>query len=220
LRRGEFWFNDASICLQGWQSCASCHSDDARVDGLNWDLLNDGVGNPKNSKSLLLSHLTPPVMSLGVRETAETAVRAGIRGILFTAQPEEVPLAIDEWLKSLTPIPSPYLVDQKLSPQARRGERIFNDRATHCATCHPPGLYTDLKHYGVGTAANSGDKIGAAYDTPTLVEIWRTAPYLHDGSAATLREVLVERNPADLHGKTSQLKPSEIDDLVAYLLSL
>jgi YVTN family beta-propeller protein len=220
LRRGEFWFNDASICLQGWQSCASCHSDDARVDGLNWDLLNDGVGNPKNTKSLLLSHRTPPVMSLGVRETAESAVRAGIRGILFTAQPEEVPLAIDEWLKSLTPIPSPYLEDQKLSPQARRGERLFNNRATHCAACHPQGLYTDLRHYDVGTLAKSGDKAGSTYDTPTLVEIWRTAPYLHDGSAATLREVLVERNPADRHGKTSQLKPSEIDDLVAYLLSL
>jgi cytochrome c peroxidase len=77
-----------------------------------------------------------------------------------------------------------------------------------------------MRHYDVGTLAKSGDKAGSTYDTPTLVEIWRTAPYLHDGSAATLREVLVERNPADRHGKTSQLKPSEIDDLVAYLLSL
>ena len=35
LRRGEMYFNDATICFQGWQSCASCHDDDARVDGLN-----------------------------------------------------------------------------------------------------------------------------------------------------------------------------------------
>ena len=53
-RQGERLFNDATLCFQSWLSCASCHSSDARVDGLNWDLLNDGVGNPKNSKSLLL----------------------------------------------------------------------------------------------------------------------------------------------------------------------
>ena len=71
VRQGEFYFNDATICFQGWQSCASCHDDDARVDGLNWDLLNDGIGNPKNTKSLVLSYQTPPVMSLGVRETLQ-----------------------------------------------------------------------------------------------------------------------------------------------------
>jgi len=219
LRRGELWFNDATLCFQGWQSCGSCHSDDARVDALNWDLLNDGIGNPKNTKSLLLSHRTPPAMSLGVRETAETAVRAGIRSILFTVQPDEVPQAMDEWLKSLTPIPSPFMVNQKLSPAAQRGERIFNRSQTRCATCHRQGLFTDLKQYDVGTAGAFG-KQNEALDTPTLIELWRTAPYLHDGSAATLREVLVERNPDDRHGRTSQLKPEEIDDLVAYLRSL
>jgi len=219
LQYGEFLFNDASICLQGWQTCASCHSEDARVDGLNWDLLNDGLGNPKNSKSLLLSHRTPPAMSLGIRDTAETAVRAGIRSILFTVQPEEVPTALDEWLKSLKPIPSPHLVNGQLSPAAKRGEKLFRSAQTRCATCHPPGLFTDLHHYDVGTLATT-DKPGDSLDTPTLVEIWRTAPYLHDGSAATLREVLVEHNPADRHGKTSHLSPAELDDLMAYLLSL
>ena len=78
VRKGELYFNDASICFQGWQSCASCHSSDARVDGLNWDNLNDGIGNPKNAKSLLLAHQTPPSMWLGVRSNAFVSVRAGI----------------------------------------------------------------------------------------------------------------------------------------------
>ena len=216
---GEFRFNDASICLQGWQTCASCHSEDARVDGLNWDLLNDGLGNPKNSKSLLLSHRTPPAMSLGIRDTAETAVRAGIRSILFTVQPEEVPAAMDTWLKSLKPIPSPHLDNGQFSPAAKRGEKIFHSPETRCATCHPSGLFTDLHHYDVGTLATT-DKPGDIFDTPTLIEIWRTAPYLHDGSAVTVREVLVEHNPADRHGKTSHLSPIDLDDLMAYLLSL
>ncbi|NQT91693.1 MAG: hypothetical protein HQ559_02950, partial [Lentisphaerae bacterium] len=70
VRRGEMLFNDADMCFQKWQSCASCHPD-VRTDGLNWDLLNDGMGNPKNTKSLFLSHKTPPVMITGVRDKAE-----------------------------------------------------------------------------------------------------------------------------------------------------
>ena len=109
-RKVEFYFHDATICLQGWQSWSSCHPGDARADGFNWDLLNDGIGNPKNTKSLLLAFQTPPSMWLGVRETPGAAVRAGLRHILSTEQPEEVAVAIDEYLKSLKPVPSPYLV--------------------------------------------------------------------------------------------------------------
>ncbi len=218
-RRGESYFNDATLCLQTWQSCASCHSSDARVDGLNWDLLNDGIGNPKNTKSLLRSHQTAPAMSMGVRDTAETAVRAGIHHILFMAQPEEVPQAIDTWLKGLSPESSPYLVGGKLSPSAERGRKLFLSRETACAQCHLSALYTDRKSYQVGTAART-DQPGDSFDTPTLLELWRTAPYLHDGSASTLREVLVERNQGDRHGKTSRLSSAQIDDLVQYLLSL
>ena len=218
-RRGELYFNDGSLCFQGWQSCASCHSDDARVDGLNWDLLNDGMGNPKNTKSMLLAHRTPPAMSLGVRDTAETAVRAGLRSILFTVQPEEVPRAIDAYLKSLTPIPSPIVVSNKFAARIKAGETLFNSPETGCSSCHTHGLYTDMQHYDVGTQ-NQTDKPGEAFDTPTLVEIWRTAPYLHDGSAATLREVLVDHNPSDRHGRTSHLTPDQLDALIAYLLSL
>jgi YVTN family beta-propeller protein len=218
LRRGEMLFNDGSLCFQGWQSCASCHGPDARVDGLNWDLLNDGIGNPKNVKSLLLAHRTPPAMSQHVREDAEAAVRAGLRHILFAESPEPDALAIDEWLKSLRPIPSPHLVKGKPNAAADRGRKLFNDRTVGCASCHPAGLSTDLRPYDVGTRSKT-DTV-SAFDTPTLVEIWRTAPYLHDGSVPTLREVLTTGNREDRHGKTSHLSPAQIDDLLAYLQTL
>lgn len=218
VRRGEMYFNDASLCFQGWQSCGSCHDDDGRVDALNWDLLNDGIGNPKDTKSLLLSHQTPPVMSLGVRATAEIAVRNGIQNSLASSLPEDIAADIDRWLKSLKPLPSPHLVQGRLSRAAQRGEKLFNS-ATGCAGCHAPGLFTDLHSYAVGTE-NAYDKEVREFDTPTLVELWRTAPYLHDGSAATLRDVLTTRNSKDEHGRTSQLSPAQIDDLVEYLLSL
>ena len=47
-RKGELYFRDARLCFQQWLSCATCHPD-GRTDGLNWDLLNDGLGNPKDT---------------------------------------------------------------------------------------------------------------------------------------------------------------------------
>jgi cytochrome c553 len=218
-RQGELNFNDARLCFQGWQSCASCHSDDARVDGLNWDLLNDGIGNPKNNKSLLLAFKTPPAMSTGVRESAGAAVRAGLTHILFTVQPPAVSEALDAYIQLLRPVPSPHLVRGRLSLAARRGEKIFHSHEAGCAQCHPGPLFTDLQSYDVGTRGPL-DAPNDVFDTPTLVEVWRTAPYLHDGSAATLRDVLTKADPKDQHGKTSQLTADELNDLIEYVLSL
>ncbi len=218
IRVGERLFNDATLCFHGWQSCASCHDADARTDALNWDLLNDGPHNPKNTRSLLFSPRTPPVMSLRVRDQAATAVRAGLHHILFSKASPETAAAIDAYLESLQPVPSPHLEAGRLSAAAERGRRIFHRADTGCASCHPPPLFTDLGGYDVGTAGDY-DHAGDAFDTPTLVEVWRTAPYLHDGSAATLRDVLTRGNPNDQHGRTSQLDLQEIDDLVEYLLT-
>ena len=219
IRRGEMWFNDATLCFQQWQSCASCHSYDARVDGLNWDLLNDGIGNPKNAKSMVWSHRTPPAMSLSARESAEAAVRAGIRHILFAVPPAGVAEAIDAYLKSLEPQPSPLLENGRLSRAAQRGKKLFEDAKVGCATCHPAPLFTDLKSYDVGTGGRM-ERPGTRFDTPTLVELWRTAPFLHDGSARTMREVLEGASRRGKHGKTSHLTEPQIDDLAAYVLSL
>jgi DNA-binding beta-propeller fold protein YncE len=218
-RFGEFQFHNARLCFQGWQSCASCHPGDARVDGLNWDQLNDGLGNPKNNRSLLLTFKMSPVMSLGVRADSRTAVRAGVRHAMFTEQPEDVAEALDAYLESLRPVPSPRLVRGELSPTARRGERLYFDSKVGCAECHPRGQTTDMKRYDVGTRGPL-DRPNDTFYTPTLIETWRTAPYLHDGSAATMREVLTTRNSGDLHGRTSHLKKEQIDDLLEYVLSL
>ena len=214
-RKGEMLFHDASLCFQHWQSCASCHPGDARVDALNWDLLNDGIGNPKNTKSLLFSHRTPPAMFTAARENAETAVRSGIRHILFAVRPEEDAVSIDKYLKSLRPVPSPYLVNGKLSASAKRGRRIFSK--ARCASCHKGRLHTDLRQYNVGIG-KSLDK-DREFDTPTLVEAWRTAPYLYDGRAVTIEEVLTKYNPDDKHGLTSKLSDKEITDLGNFVLS-
>jgi len=214
-RKGEMYFNDAEFCFQHWQSCTTCHPD-SRVDGLNWDLLNDGIGNPKQTKNMLLAHKTPPSMITGIRDSAETAVRKGMQFIQFVVRPEEDAVAIDEYLKSMTPVPSPYLVNGKLSSEAKRGEKLFKE--AKCASCHPAPLFTDLNRYDVGTGI--GSEKDKEFDTPTLVEIWRTAPYLYDGRAVTIEEMLTKYNKGDKHGKTSNLKPEQIKDLAEYVNSL
>ena len=218
VRKGEMYFNDATLCYQGWQSCASCHSSDARVDGLNWDLLNDGMGNPKNVKSLLMSFQTPPVMSMGVRSDAAGAIRAGIRHILFSPPREEIASAIDEYVKNLQPLPSPFLVHNRFSAAAQRGQKLFLSQTVGCANCHPPPLFTDLKPHALGTG--KFDQSTDEFYTPTLIELWRTAPYLHDGSAATLRDVVLSHNPEEKPGRTAQLTSEQVDDIVEFLLSL
>jgi len=222
VRRGEMLFNDATLCFQKWQSCASCHPGGARADALNWDLLNDGIGNPKNAKSLLLSHKTPPAMSTGVRDSGETAVRAGIKFIQFAVRPEADAVAIDDYLKLLKPVQSPYLKKKwpsnkpRLSKAAERGREIFEK--AQCASCHSGSLYTDLKKYDVGTGKESEKNL--KFDTPTLVEVWRTPPYLHDGRAINIKEVLTDYNSGDKHGFTSELTDKQISDLAEYILSL
>ncbi len=215
-RWGELLFNDATICRQQWQSCASCHPD-GRTDVLNWDLMNDGVGNTKNTKSLLLAFKTPPSMAEGVRKTAAESVRAGLNNILFADRPEAECAALDAYIQSLEPVPSPYLVDGQLSAAAERGRALFASERTGCSRCHPAPLYTDLKMHDVG----SRDKYGWAdrFDTPTLVEIWRTAPYLHGGQYPTVKELLVEGKHG-LGGRLEGLSPQEIDDLAEFVLSL
>ena len=66
------------ICAAALLALAACAGStvgpDARADALNWDLLNDGIGNPKNTRSMLHSHRLPPVMITGIRAKAEDAV--------------------------------------------------------------------------------------------------------------------------------------------------
>ena len=205
---GDMYFHDATLCFQQWQSCASCHPNDARVDGLNWDLLNDGAGNPKNTKSLLYSHRTPPSMITGIRKDAETAVRAGFKFIFFADLPDDISIAVDEYLKSLAPLPSPYLVDGKLSEAAQRGKPLF-DR--YCASCHSGPYYTDMKQYHVDWATGRDN---VPMDVTALNEIWRTAPYLYDGRSYTMLEML------EIHGPEGNISREEMNDLAEYVLSL
>lgn len=210
IHKGEKYFNDAEYCFQNWQSCNGCHPGDSRMDAMNWDLMNDGIGNSKNCKSLLLSHVTPPAMISGIRASSYVAVRTGYKFIQFTDLPEEYATCVDEYLLSLKPLPSPYLVNGELSEKAKRGRKVFEK--FKCDECHSGPYYTDMKMHRIGEDV----EFEQGWDTPTLREVWRTAPYLFDGRAATMKEVFEVYK----HGIDKKISSKEADELAEYVNSL
>ena len=208
--KGEKAFNDASLCYQNWQSCNGCHPDDGRTDGMNWDLMNDGIGNPKNCKSMLFSFQTPKNMISGIREHAGIAVRAGYKFIQFCDIDEQTALYVDEYIKSLEPLPSPYLVDGELSPKALQGRKVYEKYG--CAECHSGPYYTDMQMHHIGEDVEFEE----GWDTPTLREVWRTAPYLFDGRAATMVDVFYEHK----HGIDGKISRKDAEALAEFVNSL
>ena len=217
VRSGEMAFHDATCCYQQWLSCASCHPE-MRADGTNWDLMNDGIGNPKQSRSLLYSHKTSPVMITGIRASAEVAVTKGFTMIQFHELPETRLDAVNAYVKAQTPVPSPYLKPNgTMTDSAVRGKAIFEDKAG-CINCHVPPYYADKQKYALGLGSDSERE--REFVTPILIEAWRTAPYMYDGRAVTLQEVLTTDNINNKHGNTKNLTPQEIEDLANYVNSL
>ena len=111
-----------------------------------------------------------------------------------------------------------------VQPEAVEGSRVFNERAG-CAVCHPPPLYTDLGFHArvsgdqadPGRARVTGDAADqGAFKTPGLRGLVHTAPYFHDGSAATL-EAAVD---AELAKSDVKLDANERRQLMAFLAAL
>lgn len=137
------------------------------------------------------------------------------------------------------PLPSPFRAENgSLTQDALAGRAIFHDNVVGCSACHVPGKYTNsglnapiranaystfegYRLFDVGTQkAGSGKRLGQSFtglDTPTLLGVWEGGPYLHDGSARTLMDVITTHNPDDRHGKTSHLSQREKEQLVAFL---
>src|SRR5262249_42235512 len=93
-----------------------------------------------------------------------------------------------------------------------RGQQIFDQQK--CASCHAGAVGTDLQKHDVGTGTSSSEKQGTSFDTPSLRWLWMSAPYFHDGSAATLHDVFTLPGAHQLIGK---VPAEDINALIAYL---
>ena len=125
-----------------------------------------------------------------------------------------------------------------LSNRAIRGLKLFRGKA-RCSTCHIGTNFTDEKYHnlGIGNGAEQIDPGRAAvtknsedfgkFKTPTLRNVTLTAPYMHDGSLASLEEVIVFYNQGGLPNanldkeiKPLQLTEREKADIIEFLKSL
>jgi mono/diheme cytochrome c family protein len=218
VERGEFLFASVQFFhgtpeLPNPVSCTTCHQ----------ELFSDSVttSHGRNSPGLFALPNTAPYGWGGDTPFLVNFPDLGfLRHARLGGDPD--PQAADDlttFLKSLTKSPvSPFrAADGSLSEAALRGQAVFNDVAG-CAVCHaapgfiPPPTDPPTIDAGVGTGL-------APVNVPTLLGLWATAPYLHDGSAPTLFDVL-DRNVDDLHGTTSTLDAQQRSDLVEFLKSL
>jgi cytochrome c peroxidase len=246
--RGKVLFSVANSQTSGprWIACSSCHPD-GHSDGRVW---NNPEGMRKTPPMMGLAHTHPIHWSADRDEvqdfeyTIRSPLMRGrglVSGLIRSKQgfaPVELEETMAERSKDLDALAiytnsfeftlSPHIpAPGKLSEEAERGKTLFFSKETNCASCHSGPYYSDsslrkpFKLHDVGTGrGDKSEKMGHKYDTPTLLGVYRSAPYLHDGAAATLNDVLTTANREDRHGKTSHLKPAEIDDLVAFLKSL
>ncbi len=87
-----------------------------------------------------------------------------------------------------------------LDPSQRRGMTLFFSEQTACSTCHSGFLFTDQGYHNIGLAETYADpgrgrlthapQDDGSFKTPSLRNVAITAPYMHDGSIETLREVI------------------------------
>ena len=102
----------------------------------------------------------------------------------------------------------------KLARTVLRGEssRKGADLLDNCDECHSGPYYTDMKMHRIGEDIEFEN----GWDTPTLCEVWRTAPYLFDGRAATMEEVFTVHK----HGIEKKISAKEAEELAEYVNSL
>ena len=108
--------------------------------------------------------------------------------------------------------------NRELTAQELRGQVIFESAETGCTACHAGHHFTDNGSYDIGTQAHERDI--RTFQTPVLHGLARTAPYLHDGSAATLDALVEQVVRNDQMGVGSHLSDADAADLVAYLKTL
>jgi YVTN family beta-propeller protein len=247
-RRGKELFFSAKPPMGSikWISCSSCHPD-GLTDGRVWQ---NPEGNRRTPNLFGLAHTHPLHWSPARDEVQdfEYTIRGKLmrgRGLFdgpIKPRPNFLPAselemdlsgksadldALAVYTNSFEPRRSPHAAGPgKLTPEAERGRHLFFSAQTKCATCHSGPYYTDsslrkpFNLHDVGTGDGPREKMGPKFDTPTLLAVYRAGPYLHDGRAKTLRDVLTTCNKGDRHGKTSHLAPAEIDELAAFLKSL
>ncbi|MDX1695843.1 MAG: Ig-like domain-containing protein, partial [Ketobacteraceae bacterium] len=233
--------DDPRMSRESYFSCASCHVDGGH-DGRVWDFTDRGEGL-RNTITLKgragLGHGNLHwTANFDEIQDFENDIRNGFGGTGFLTDEEfqqtrdplgDAKAGLSEELDNLAAYVSSLLSVTKspykqaateISDAAQRGQQLFHE--LDCSQCHAGSGFTDgTRHPLVTWAPGSGQAMGqplqdVGIETPTLLGLWETAPYFHQGQAANLMDVI--NHPG--HGNGDTLPVSQQQDLVAYLLTL
>jgi cytochrome c peroxidase len=246
---GRELFFDKRLSRDGSVSCASCHDperafSDSRAVAVGVlgregrrnapALINRGYGRLffwDGRVATLEEQVLKPIQDANEMDMtlSEATARVG-------RPPDDISRALASFVRSILSADSPYdrFIDgdrTALMAEEQTGLRIFRGRG-NCTACHVGPNFSDERLHNTGVAWREGKltDIGAGqgnFKTPTLREVAHTAPYMHDGSLATLEQVVDfysdggRVNPnLDPEIRRLNLSPEERRALAAFLRSL
>lgn len=228
LRRGEQTFYTAKYAFEGQFGCSNCHID-STFDGLQWDLEPDGFGRDIVDNRLLEDlRGTEPFKWNGANPTLGVECGPRTEKYFWRSQTFDDRTLTDLvlYIRSLPSRPNRWRqANGELTAAQERGRALFYRTVDklgqpipergQCAYCHSGPKGTSQKSFDVGTGKPTDNS--SLFDTPQLMNVALTAPYLHDGSAQSLEEIWTIYNPHDRHGRTNDLSKDELNDLIEYL---
>jgi len=244
LRFGQQLFFSANsdeypITTNHWIACATCHME-GRSDGVTWLFAQGPRDTPTNAGGMLGTGFLFRTADRNQVQDYWHTINVEQGGAFDPTAEATLLDAITAYVNFAIPLPVPPTTDPIM---AMRGQQLFEDSTVGCSGCHSGARFTDsgsgnptldlggtVLLHDVGTC-NTGafpdvaheDVDGHAraacmFDTPSLSGIASTPPYLHDGSALTLKDVLEQTRGT--MGDINGLSADDEAALVEYLRSL
>ena len=200
-------------------SCNTCHAEGGREDGHVWGFPDGFRQTPALAGRMMLAtapyHWSGEFSALSAFIDHTTVLRMGGTGLTI-----EEAANLAAFMDGAPAADNPHHLASPTAAQLR-GAEVFQQ--ANCQSCHAGEAMTLNTMANVGTLqATDTTRMGqlTALNTPSLLGLARTAPYLHDGSARTLRDRISQSRTTNQHGLTSGLTDAQIGDLVEYLNSL
>ncbi|MBS2031172.1 MAG: hypothetical protein JST54_24945 [Deltaproteobacteria bacterium] len=247
LRLGQHLFysansDEAPITTNHWVACATCHIE-GRSDAVTWLFEQGPRDTPTNAGGMIGTGFLFRTADRNKVQDYWHTINVEQGGHFDPNDPLLAPMldAIAAYVNGGIPAPIPPTTDPA---KVAAGDAIFHSQDVGCIGCHSGARHTDsgsgnptldlagnVVLHDVGTCVTTGlfpdvahedvngdPRAACMFDTPSLTGVYDSAPYLHDGSAATLHDVLIQTRGH--MGNTASLSDDDLDNLVEYLKSL
>ena len=202
----EFHVASPQISQGGALACASCHPD-GRADGLSWRIEKAELQTPLLTGRTAGAH---PFKWDGGDKDLKTSLATTMKRLGGIGLQKDETDALAAYLDAL---PAPKAPTRDATSVAR-GKKLFDSAELGCRSCHDGVDYSDQdKHKFAGSTLPE-------VKTPSLIGLYASAPYFHDGSAATLEALLRDRGAVHGMAETSKLSDQQVADLTAFLETL